>query len=120
LIASGKWSFTPALSAPHLIAHPLAPLRPKVSRSRIWELGGSLHCSIIGTCLSTAELRKVLAKVGLATADETEHHLHQIGVSLASKRDAAAKMLNKTLDERHRSAIKRYSRATTETELRSF
>src|SRR5690348_17201411 len=29
-------------------------------RKRIWELSGNLHCSIIGTCFSTAELRQLL------------------------------------------------------------
>jgi len=41
-----------------------APSRPR--RTRIWELGSNLHCSIIGTCLSTAELRHVLVQIGRA------------------------------------------------------
>ena len=30
------------------------------SRRKIWEFDTKLHCSILGTCLSTAELRQVL------------------------------------------------------------
>ena len=34
-------------------------------RRRIWELAGPLHCSIIGTCLSSDELRRLLRKLKL-------------------------------------------------------
>ena len=34
--------------------------KPSRLRNKIWELGGSLHCSIIGTCLTTGELRCLL------------------------------------------------------------
>ena len=32
-------------------------------RSKIWELSETLHCSIIGTCLTNAELRHVLVRL---------------------------------------------------------
>ena len=38
------------------------------SRRKIWEFDANLHCSIIGTCLSTAELRQILVKLGLKEA----------------------------------------------------
>ena len=63
-------------------------LDAQVRRTRIWEFGTNLHCSIIGTCLSTAELRHVLEKVkvnGAATA--SDHDLHCLGVMLASRRE---------------------------------
>src|SRR5262249_37488006 len=46
-------------------------------RRRIWEMSSYLHCSIIGTCLTTTELRQILSKVELAGAHkETDHALH--------------------------------------------
>jgi hypothetical protein len=45
---------------PALIKREAAPRRTK-----IWEFGANLHCSIIGTCLSTAELRQILRKAGV-------------------------------------------------------
>jgi hypothetical protein len=89
-----------------------APSRPR--RTRIWELGGSLHCSIIGTCLSTAELRRVLVQLkvnGLQAADE--HDLHSFGVGLAGKRELGAKLLQTALDRRHERAIKAFNAART-------
>ena len=37
-------------------------LKPKTlkGRARIWELNSHLHCSIIGTCMSAGELRRLL------------------------------------------------------------
>jgi hypothetical protein len=32
-------------------------------RKKLWEFSTSMHCSIVGTCLSTMELRKLMAKV---------------------------------------------------------
>lgn len=90
---------------------PPATRPPVPRRCRIWDLGDTLHCSIIGTCLSTDELRRLLRKLGLGSADSSDHALHGAAVGLAGRHDAAAKLLNKALDERHRTAIRRFDAA---------
>jgi hypothetical protein len=81
-------------------------------RTRIWEFGTNLHCSIIGTCLSTAELRQVLEKFQVKGAGTASNHdLHIMGVTLAGHREGGAKFIQKALDRRHRSVIARYARA---------
>ena len=50
-------------------AMPSAPAR----RTKIWEFSSHLHCSIIGTCLSTGELRQVLKKLGMTTQGCSDH-----------------------------------------------
>jgi hypothetical protein len=87
-------------------------------RTKIWEFNPNLHCSIIGTCLSTAELRKLLTKLSLAPPASTDHELHSIAVNLAGRHDKAAKLLNKVLDEGHRIAVNQFARASTECEVR--
>ena len=79
-------------------------------RTRIWEFDASLHCSIVGTCLTTTELRHVLDKLKMG-ATASDHELHALGVSLAGRREAGAKFLQKALDRRHRVAVTRYSKA---------
>jgi hypothetical protein len=91
------------------------------SRRKIWEFDASLHCSIIGTCLSTAELRQVLVKLGLKeAATANEHDLHASGVMLAGKHHEGAKLLHKALDRRHRVAINQFTRAKSTGEVRGF
>lgn len=133
-------SLRPALPANLLAASAFAPvatvdrrpdivLKPAVlcdaasaqpaKRSKIWDLADTLHCSIIGTCLSNAELRRVLVRLkvtGSETADD--HDLHVMGVMLAGRREAGSKLLQKALDKRHELAIKQYAKAKDETALR--
>jgi hypothetical protein len=89
-------------------------------RTKIWEFNTNLHCSIIGTCLSTGELRHVLKKLGLASPECSDHELHGAAVSLAGRHDKAAKLLHKALDERHRVTINQFGKATTEASLCSM
>jgi hypothetical protein len=81
-------------------------LSGQVRRTRIWEFGTNLHCSIIGTCLSTADLRHVLAKAKVKDAEiASDHDLHCLGVMLASRREQGARFLQKALDRCHRTAV---------------
>jgi hypothetical protein len=90
-----------------------------VRRSKIWELSETLHCSIIGTCLTNAELRHVLVRLNATGADSAdEHELHVLGVMLAGRRESGAKLLQRALDRRHGLSIKQYARAKDEEALR--
>lgn len=88
-------------------------------RSKIWEFNTNLHCSIVGTCLSTGELRQIMKKLGLATAGISDHELHAAAVSIAGQHRKAAKLLHKALDERHRLAIGQSAKARTEDAVRA-
>jgi len=85
-------------------------------RTRLWEFDRSLHCSIIGTCLSTAELRSILAKLKVA-GGASDHELHSLAVAVANRREGGAKFLQKALDRRHHAAITRYARAKDAAEV---
>jgi hypothetical protein len=108
---------------PDLVLKPAAPIEAASSqpakRSKIWHLADTLHCSIIGTCLSNAELRHVLLRLGATGAEAADDHdLHVMGVMLAGRREAGAKLLQRALDRRHGMAIKQYARAKDEATLR--
>ena len=90
------------------------PLKPKTAsrRARIWELNSHLHCSIIGTCLSAGELRRLLVRLkvaGIETADE--HELHMLGVLLANRPEEGAKLLQKALDRHHQVMVHQFAKA---------
>jgi hypothetical protein len=102
----------------HIPRH-ATPTEPK--RRRIWEISSNVHCSIIGTCLTTAELRQILVKIQLAGAHEdSDHELHGRAVLLAGRRDHASKLLQKALDRRHRSAIGQFYKARNVEDLRNL
>src|SRR5580692_4437865 len=96
------------------------PAAGPVRRTKIWEFNINLHCSIIGTCLSTSELRQILKKLGVAPPDSTDHELHGTAVTLAARHDNAAKLLNKALDNRHRLAIGQFAKVATEDRVREL
>jgi hypothetical protein len=111
----------PALGERALARHVerLAALPPGRQRTKIWEFGSNLHCSILGTCLSTGELRQVLGKIGLKeAATTTEHDVHASGVLIAGKHHDGARLLHKALDRRHRVAINRFDKAKSADEIR--
>jgi hypothetical protein len=81
-------------------------------RTQIWELHHSLHCSIIGTCLSSAELRRLLIRLEVQVAETADDHdLHVLGVLLAGRSKAGAKHLQKTLDRRHQPSLNQFAKA---------
>ena len=95
--------------------------RPPRQRSKLWEFGSNLHCSIIGTCLSTAELRQIFLKIGRKeAAGATEHDIHASAVLIAGKHHEGAKLLHKALDRRHRVAISQFDKAKTVEEVRAL
>ena len=88
------------------------PAMVSKQRTRIWDLHHSLHCSIIGTCLTTAELRKLLIRVDVQGAGSAnEHDVHQLGVLLVRNPKGGAKQLQKTLDRKHKIALNQFSKA---------
>ena len=90
-------------------------------RARLSELDSHLHCSIIGTCLSTHELRKLVPKFAdLDRRDASDLEIHHTAVELAIAGGPGAKALQKLLDERYAGAIRRFAQAADDVELLSL
>ncbi|BHO57796.1 hypothetical protein thsbcT34_51430 [Burkholderia contaminans] len=93
------------------------PTEPK-RRTRLSELDANLHCSIIGTCLTTHELRKLVPKfTDLDRRHATDLEIHHAAVELAIDGTAGAKALHKALDERYAGAIRAFDSAKDADEL---
>ncbi len=90
-------------------------------RRHLWDLAPSLHCSVIGTCLTTAELRQLFVKLDVVDArSASDHALHSRAVSSSGANDLSGKMLQKALDKRHETAIKRFAKAKATGEVRAL
>jgi Uncharacterized protein conserved in bacteria (DUF2325) len=108
-----------ALPGPANLPHLNVASGPR--RRHLWELSPTLHCSIIGTCLTSGELREILRRIarreGFVVATGSDHDLHGLGVRLAERRDGAGKLLHKALDRRHAATIGRFAAARDESAL---
>jgi hypothetical protein len=93
---------------------PVDEFLPPASRKRtaIWDMHHSMHCSIVGTCLSSAQIRRLLIKLGVPGAETADDHdLHKQGVTLAGKAQGGGKFIQKALDQRHDTAIRQFAKA---------
>lgn len=81
-------------------------------RAKLAELDSHLHCSIIGTCLSTGELRKLVPKFTLLDRHEaTDLDIHHTAVELAIQGGDGAKALHKALETRYSGAVRKFDTA---------
>lgn len=123
----------PALAGPALQALAAGAGRPAflpeavaegaagAGRDRIWDLPETLHCSIVGTCLTTADARSLLAKLNLPDARTmSEHRLHGQVVHIAGRKEGGGRLLQKALDRRHEREVRRFSQARTAAEVRAL
>src|SRR5262245_1664879 len=67
-------------------------------RKKLWEFPTYLHYSVVGTCLSTSELRKIISRVkGHDLKGLSDLTLHEEAVPIAGHHDVAGKLLHKAL-----------------------
>ncbi|TVR84723.1 MAG: DUF2325 domain-containing protein [Rhodospirillales bacterium] len=89
-----------------------------VGRRKLWQMDPRLHCSVIGTCLSLGDLRRIARKTGVVFApDATDYQIHGNFVRWAEQAGAAARQMQKVLERRHAVAIRRFGRGRTEDDL---
>src|SRR5262245_54770953 len=87
------------------------------AREKLWRLDSVFHCSIIGTCLSTGELRKLMQRItGNSLAGASDHEVHHDAVAYCSSPEQA-RILHRALDERHAACIHRFAHVRSEAEL---
>jgi len=99
-------------------AHHPRQLSPVRRRARLTELDAHMHCSVIGTCLSTQTLRKLVPKFStLDRQHASDLDLHHTAVELAVAGGAGGRALHKALDERYADVIRRFDTAPDEAAL---
>ncbi|WP_041065795.1 DUF2325 domain-containing protein [Thiolapillus brandeum] len=81
-------------------------------RRKIWQLEPRFHCSVVGTCLDLDELRKLGRKMQIPGKTlRDDYRLHSTFVGLVGESSGAAKLLNKFLDRKYITTIKRFNAA---------
>ena len=90
-------------------------------RRKLWEIRPDLHCSILGTCLSYADLLKIGRKAGFVPAEQaSEYDVHNYFVHRAEEPDRLARLMHKALDAKYRAAIHASQMARCEDSLDAF
>jgi hypothetical protein len=82
-------------------------------RLKLWEIGGGFHCSILGTCLATPDLKALARKLHLTPpVQATDYEIHGYFVQQATQEGAVARALQRLLDHRYEGALRRVGRLT--------
>lgn len=95
------------------------PATKLTRRRKLWEITGGWHCSILGTCLTLSDLRALGRKLALKVGSNhpIDYQFHGFFVKESCKAERPAKLLNKLLDKRHASAIRKLKDAKSESDL---
>lgn len=108
------------------ITHPLPPPSPFRSspprqRKPLWQLDGHFHCSVIGTCVTLRELRRICQKLKFHVGSNvSDYELHRGFVSLANEPCDATRLLNKHLNRKHKHAVDLVADRDSEEQLEDF
>lgn len=122
-----KRRFASSASASHVAVRPYAAVECRdgagpsddslsPGRGRLADLRPHLYCSVLGTCLSTAALRKLMARF-IDVDGMSDIALHREAVRLAGEDAHISKALHKALDKRHDAVVQRFSHASDPNDL---
>lgn len=88
------------------------------SRKKLWQLDSSLHCSVIGTCLSMEELIRFRRKFKLdADIASTDYDLHRYFVHTVNNNNYQSKHINKYLEQKYQTTVRQFSKVKSNEQL---
>lgn len=92
-----------------------------IRRIKLWELDHRFHCLVIGTCFTLKELRRIARKAGISVgAEMSDYELHHSFVQVAGDPAFSAKLLNKCLDRKFETTVKRFGGCRSADQLGSL
>lgn len=90
-------------------------------RKKLWEIDTRLHCSVVGTCLTMGDLRRIETRLKIEPLkDGTDFQVHGNFVIWASRPGPVAKQMHTLLERRYAAAIRRFAAATDAKTLASW
>ena len=116
MLLNQNWCCSPAKE------NPLKEFGLSDSRKRIWELEHYYFCSVIGTCLSPSELRRLVKKSRMNTTGiTTDYELHQLVVNSVGEETARiAQQVTRHLDKKYKAAIQASLKLESSRELETY
>jgi hypothetical protein len=90
-------------------------------RKKLWEIDASFKCSVIGTCLSCSEMRKLSKEKVFAIAPGyDDYQLHTQFITISRQPDLKGKSLHKYLEKKYRIDTRKYFMVTTDAEIEAL
>ena len=112
---------------PQPVPIPVSPVQivsqqpPLPLHKKLWELDRIHHCSVIGTCLTLAELRQIHRRLGGTTQTlDSDYDLHRVFVSAARETSVASRLIQKHLDRKYKSAIRQLNKARSVSDFAAY
>lgn len=87
------------------------PRAPGRQRATLADLDAHFHCSIIGTCLSTGDLRRAVQRAVPLDKGASDIDIHHEAVSLAHRGGTGAREIQKALEQRHGATVRQFAAA---------
>jgi Uncharacterized protein conserved in bacteria (DUF2325) len=93
---------------------PVPPQEAHASRRRrIWELGHTCHCPLVGVSMPIGTLRKLVGKVAGGKVLADDYEIHVGAVSECGTRNRLSEALQKELERRYAPIVARFRAART-------
>ena len=99
----------------------LAPVGVGSKRKKLWTLPNKFHCSVVGTCLTLDELRKIQSKTDMQIdKSASDYELHLAFVGALGDKSPVTRQLQKHLDRKYHAAVRRVRNMRSDDALRAF
>lgn len=95
--------------------------RATSKRYRVWEIPGTVQCSIVGTCLDQRDIKALIRKGKVQVAPgTTDYQIHGYMVQEASKSGSMGQLIHKALDKKYAPQVARVGRTRDLDALRTY
>ncbi|MEL6504912.1 MAG: DUF2325 domain-containing protein [Pseudomonadota bacterium] len=113
-----KPALAPAIPSMTLMEASCPRTTSRNGRFHLWTIKESVHCSIIGTCASVNDIKRLAAKVGIELLeDATDYVVHGYLVQKSSVDTPFSRAFQKLMDSRYAGALRKVKRATDASQL---
>lgn len=76
-------------------------------RRKLWELSQRMFCPLVGTCLTVADMRRLLIRSDFDPLDMSDYELHVQVVAACCSRTPLTEAIQRHLEKRHAAAVAR-------------
>ncbi|MEM6925791.1 MAG: DUF2325 domain-containing protein [Myxococcota bacterium] len=89
-------------------------------RKKLGDIRKDYLCSVIGTCLTLRELRKLARQSGVLEEEFSDYDLHGFMIARCATESPARKLVHKALERKHAAAVRRARAAETGPDLLAY